>query len=95
MTCGSCGATIADKAIVCYRCGAPTAIPASRPTPSVSSGFGKAGVASSVVAVALAGLAVFLGDESAGQLPAAVGSGIAALAAGWSWIAGRRPRPKP
>ena len=31
MTCGSCGATIADKAIVCYRCGAPTATPAARP----------------------------------------------------------------
>ncbi len=34
MTCGTCGATIADKAIVCYRCGAPTAapvVPAARP----------------------------------------------------------------
>lgn len=31
MTCGSCGARIADKAIVCYRCGAPTAPPAVRP----------------------------------------------------------------
>jgi len=25
MTCRSCGASIADKAIVCYRCGTPTA----------------------------------------------------------------------
>jgi hypothetical protein len=37
MTCVSCGATIADKAIVCYRCGTPTANPASarpdRPAP--------------------------------------------------------------
>ncbi len=24
MTCRSCGATIADKAIVCYKCGTPT-----------------------------------------------------------------------
>jgi hypothetical protein len=31
MTCRSCGATIADKAIVCYRCGAPTALPAGGP----------------------------------------------------------------
>ena len=30
MTCGTCGATIADKAIVCYRCGAPTAAPVTR-----------------------------------------------------------------
>jgi len=30
MTCRSCSARIDDRAIVCYRCGAPTAIPASR-----------------------------------------------------------------
>jgi hypothetical protein len=29
MICSHCQATIADKAIVCYRCGAPTAIPAA------------------------------------------------------------------
>jgi hypothetical protein len=28
MVCRSCGTDIADKAIVCYRCGAPTASPA-------------------------------------------------------------------
>jgi len=27
MTCRACGARIAEKAIVCYRCGAPTALP--------------------------------------------------------------------
>ena len=31
MTCAVCGATIAEKAIVCYRCGAPTASPVSAP----------------------------------------------------------------
>ena len=32
MICAECKATIADKAIVCYRCGAPTAMPvATRP----------------------------------------------------------------
>lgn len=30
MTCTKCGATIAEKAIVCYRCGTPTAIPAAQ-----------------------------------------------------------------
>jgi hypothetical protein len=30
MVCGTCGSTIAEKAIVCYRCGAATAIPAAR-----------------------------------------------------------------
>lgn len=32
MRCQSCGKEIADKAIICYRCGAPTAIP-ERPAP--------------------------------------------------------------
>lgn len=38
MVCGNCGATIAAKAIVCYRCGAPTAIPEApeRRRPAVS-----------------------------------------------------------
>jgi hypothetical protein len=31
MQCVNCGATIAEKAIVCYRCGAPTALPAQTP----------------------------------------------------------------
>jgi len=31
--CRSCGAEIAEKAIVCYRCGTPTAIPQSTPPP--------------------------------------------------------------
>jgi hypothetical protein len=33
MVCGNCGATIAGKAIVCYRCGTATAIPARPPKP--------------------------------------------------------------
>jgi hypothetical protein len=31
VTCRNCGAEIAAKAIVCYRCGTPTADPAVRP----------------------------------------------------------------
>ena len=34
MICRSCGAEIADKAIVCYRCGAPTAQPSSSSSPA-------------------------------------------------------------
>jgi hypothetical protein len=33
MICTECKATIADKAIVCYRCGAPTAVPAPAAKP--------------------------------------------------------------
>ena len=31
MKCRQCGTDIAEKAIVCYRCGTPTAAPAARP----------------------------------------------------------------
>ena len=34
MQCPSCGREIADNAIVCYRCGAPTAAPAAAGRPS-------------------------------------------------------------
>jgi hypothetical protein len=38
VTCRACGAEIADKAIVCYRCGTPTAIsvPATPAAPASS-----------------------------------------------------------
>lgn len=90
MICGSCGATIADKAIVCYRCGAPTATASPRPASRAPGGFPRAAAVLTAVAVALGGLAVFLGDESAGRLPAAAGSGIAVLTAAWSWFRTRR-----
>jgi uncharacterized membrane protein YvbJ len=35
MTCTQCGTEIADKAIVCYRCGAATAAPAPATMPSM------------------------------------------------------------
>ena len=31
MVCRQCGTGIADKAIICYKCGTATAIPESRP----------------------------------------------------------------
>jgi len=36
MQCATCGASIAEKAIVCYRCGAPTALPVQPPRPQPS-----------------------------------------------------------
>jgi hypothetical protein len=92
MTCGSCGASIADKAIVCYRCGTATAIPAAaRRAPSAPSGARMTPVVAAILAVVLAGLAWTLGEESAARLPAAAGSAAAFLVAGWAWFASRRP----
>jgi predicted nucleic acid-binding Zn ribbon protein len=46
MKCRACGAEIAEKAIVCYRCGAPTAELVERNAPK-----GKRSVAPIVIAV--------------------------------------------
>jgi hypothetical protein len=56
VTCQSCGHQIADNAIVCYRCGAPTALPArSTPPPQAPASRGRwVVVALAVVAVAAA-----------------------------------------
>jgi hypothetical protein len=38
VTCRTCGAVIADKAIICYRCGAPTAVDTRPAAPAPSRG---------------------------------------------------------
>jgi hypothetical protein len=62
VTCRSCGAVIAEKAIVCYRCGAPTAAepPPVRPAPS-------RGPALMVVLVVVIGIALGVAGWMAAQ----------------------------
>ena len=86
MTCGSCGATIAEKAIVCYRCGAPTASPGARSTPSAARGMRPATIAAGVLAVALAALTLAVPDDSTSQLAAGAGAVAAVLTTGWMWL---------
>jgi hypothetical protein len=89
MTCVSCGATIADKAIVCYRCGAPTATPAPRSTPPAS-GVRPATVASGILAAALGTMTFLVPDDSVSQLVAGAGAVVSALGTGWLWLRRRR-----
>jgi len=94
MVCGTCGATIAAKAIVCYRCGTATAIPAlpPRPQPVV--------VRPWLLIVALAIVAGILGwfasAEPAGSVRqvvlAIVGLAVLAWGGHLAWH-GRRRRP--
>jgi hypothetical protein len=79
MICRHCGTEIADKALICYRCGNPTAEPA-RPVrpPSRRRPGGLISLAALAVLV-LAGL--FLGQAGRAELPSAVPYTIAALAA--------------
>ena len=58
MICRNCGTEIADKAIVCYRCGAGTSDPVRRPA-AVRPRRGRALPAAALVVLVLLGL--FLG----------------------------------
>jgi hypothetical protein len=58
MRCRQCGTEIADKAIVCYRCGAATTDPVRKPAPIRRK---RSPILSFVVLVALTLLALFQG----------------------------------
>ena len=78
MQCRNCGIDIADKALICYRCGTATTEAKFRPAaPQRSSS--KAGLSASVlILVALVLVAQYLGRIGAGDIPQL----IAWLAAG-------------
>ena len=58
MQCRNCGTEIADKAIVCYRCGTATTDPVRRAAPAAPT---RSPLLSFVVAVLLVLLALYLG----------------------------------
>jgi uncharacterized membrane protein YvbJ len=60
MQCRNCGAEIADKAIVCYRCGTATTDPVRRP----GSVRRRSPIASLVAVVVLLLLALYMGQAS-------------------------------
>ena len=86
MVCNACGATIAEKAIVCYRCGAPTAAPAARSASPAGRRVRPATLASGVLAVALGALTLVVPDDSTAQLAAGAGAISAALSTAWFWL---------
>jgi hypothetical protein len=55
MQCRTCGTEIADKALVCYRCGAATTDPVVRP-PSGAPARSSASLVASIIALVLIGL---------------------------------------
>jgi hypothetical protein len=97
VTCATCGATIADKAIVCYRCGTATAIPDSvrRPAPPTPRSIAPALVLLAVELIAL-GIGIWLVIEAEPGSPARlagfglVGAGALAGALGAFRLARRR-----
>ncbi len=78
MICRNCGTEIADKAIVCYRCGTGTSDPVRRPA-AVRSRRGRALPLVALVLLVLLGL--FLGQAGQTVLPPDKGYGLAAAVA--------------
>ena len=69
MQCRNCGTEIADKALICYKCGAPTTDAKYQPAP-MRRGGGRAGLLTTVLALALLVLmALYMGRASAGETP--------------------------
>jgi hypothetical protein len=75
MTCRHCGTEIADKAIICYRCGAATTDPVRRAAPIRPR---RARALSLVGLVLLVLLGLYLGQAGQTVLPAGRGYGLGA-----------------
>jgi hypothetical protein len=92
MICRNCGTEIADKALVCYRCGTATSEPASVGKSAPSSSSGRR-VGPSVVALVLLVLAaLYMGRAAAGEVPRVVAwvvAGLAAVAVAWRLLVRR------
>jgi hypothetical protein len=78
MICTSCGTEIADKALICYRCGQATTEPRVKP-PAGAPGR-RSSLASAIALVVLAVAGVLMGQAQE-DVPRYVGYVLAALAA--------------
>jgi hypothetical protein len=81
MVCRHCGAEIADKALICYRCGNATADAQRQPARLPTESRGWAGRVTPLLAlVALVLAALYLGQAPSGEIPREASYGIIALA---------------
>jgi hypothetical protein len=90
MVCQNCGTEIADKAIVCFRCGHGTVAPLRKPAPPPSRWRS---VAALLALVVLAFAALFLGRAGTIDIPNEVRYGVMVAAVGllvWRVMARRR-----
>ena len=90
MVCQNCGTEIADKAIVCFRCGQATVAAVRKPAPPPSRVRGLLTVVALVILVLLA---LFLGQAGTVDIPPAARYAIIAVALAllaWRMIRRRR-----
>ena len=78
MTCKHCGTEIADKALVCYRCGQATAASPARPAP-VAKPRSRIPVVAALLVLILG--AIYMSQAAAGEAPRVVSWSVAGLAA--------------
>jgi predicted MFS family arabinose efflux permease len=86
MICRSCGATIAEKAIICYRCGAPTAAEPVRPARLARRRPITLTVVLLVASLLLAALAASLPAESTGRWMSGAAAAVLVVAALGVWL---------
>ncbi len=90
MVCQNCGTEIADKAIVCFRCGQGTVAPLRKPAPPLSP-WRSVGAIVALVLLALA--ALFLGRAGTFDVPPPIRYAVMAVALvllAWRFMARRR-----
>ena len=80
MICTNCGTEIADKALICYRCGQATTEPRIKP-PAPGRHPRRSSLASAIAMVVLAIAGLLMGQAVHGGVPHYVGYALAALAA--------------
>jgi zinc ribbon protein len=80
MICRSCGTEIADKALICYKCGAATTDPLVRPPSSARPRSRAALIVTFAALLILAGVAAVLARSSPSGTPPIVTWVVAAIA---------------
>lgn len=91
MLCRNCGTQIADKALICFRCGVAVAEPAVRPLAARGSRQSPLLTALALVVLVLA--ALFMGRTISGEVPRVLSWALAVLAvivAVWRLLVARR-----
>ena len=79
MQCRQCGTEIADKALICFRCGAATSEPRIQP-PSAAKPARRSSLPAVVAFIALVLAGLFMGQAGQGEVSRYVGYVLALLA---------------
>jgi hypothetical protein len=80
MLCRNCGTEIADKALICYRCGVATTEAKFKPAALPAHRSGSSALVSVLALVLLLLLALYMGTAGTGELPPWLPWTVAAIA---------------